>query len=303
MPPVRRSLTQARAAWRDALARSQRLAARAARTSHLRAVAAGLRAPEIATLHAGGGPNASGLFSEVASAIGFLDHFEQWRHCYAGMRVDYHDGLYLDPARGANWWTYYFEPIAIGAGDGRSRAVGQPFHDQCAMQVETTMPRERAAALVARYVRVTPAVERRVDAVVSAEWSSNVIGVHYRGTDKAVDARRVPYDEVAAAVQSALMATNANGTVFVATDECAFVDFMRERFRGRVTARPMFRSADGRPIDVVNADGNYQKGLDAVVDCVLLSRTRFLVRTASNLSLCATFFNPSLPCVLLNPER
>ena len=63
------------------------------------------------------------------------------------------------------------------------------------------------------------------------------------------------------------------------------------------------RSIDGRPIDVENADGNYQKGLDAVVDCLLLSRAHTLIRTASNLSLCSTLFNPSLPDRLLNPER
>lgn len=165
------------------------------------------------------------------------------------------------------------------------------------------MPRERASALVARYVRLAPAVQRLVDAVITAEWAPSVIGVHYRGTDKAVDARRVPYDEVAASVSSHLMTIDPGGKVFVATDEGAFVDFMRARFPGRVIARAMFRSVDGRPIDVVNADGNYQKGLDAVVDCVLLSRTQFLVRTASNLSLCATFFNPSLPTLLLNQER
>ena len=65
----------------------------------------------------------------------------------------------------------------------------------------------------------------------------------------------------------------------------------------------MFRSVDGRPIDVVNTDGNHQKGLDAVVDCLLLSRTHAMIRTASNLSLCSTLFNPQLPDTLLNRER
>ena len=46
-----------------------------------------------------------------------------------------------------------------------------------------------------------------------------------------------------------------------------------------------------------------REGLDAVVDCLLLSRAHTLIRTASNLSLCSTLFNPSLPDRLLNPER
>jgi hypothetical protein len=88
--------------------------------------------------------------------------------------------------------------------------------------------------------------------------------------------------------------------VFLATDEQACVDYMRDRFGDRLLYREMFRSRDGRPIDVVNDDPNFTKGADAVSDCVLLSRTSCLVRTASNLGLCAAFFNPSIPEVLLN---
>ena len=91
--------------------------------------------------------------------------------------------------------------------------------------------------------------------------------------------------------------------IFVATDEAAFVDHMEHSFPGRILKRDMFRSQDGRPIDVVNADSNHVKGLHAVVDCLLLARTHVLIRTASNLGLAATFFNPVQPVLLLNPER
>ena len=77
---------------------------------------------------------------------------------------------------------------------------------------------------------------------------------------------------------------------------------MRERFPGRVVCLEMHRSVDGTPIDVIQGD-NWNKGRDAVLDCLLLSRCDVLVRTASNLSLCAGFFNPRLPVVLLNRER
>jgi hypothetical protein len=64
----------------------------------------------------------------------------------------------------------------------------------------------------------------------------------------------------------------------------------------------MHRSLDGRPIDVVQGD-NRAKGEDAVMDCLLLSRCQYLVRTASNLSLCSTLFSPDMPVMLLNRER
>ena len=304
VPAVRRSLTGARATWRDAYARSSMLAARASRASRLRAIAAGLLPQEIAVLHSGGGRHASGLFSEFASVLGFLDHYERWRRCYAGVLVDYRDGLYAEPAAGSNWWNSYFTPIAMRHADGPLRAVGQSYHDLCANHVERTMVRGRAADLVDRYIGAAPHVHAMVDEFVARHWQgAAVIGVHYRGTDKVIDARRVPYDEVAAKIDDRLSAAGRHGKVFVATDEDAFVEFVRGRFPGRVVARDMFRSSDGRPIDIVNDDGNYRKGLDAVVDCLLLSRTDFLIRTASNLGLCATFFNRLLPAVLLNPER
>ena len=117
------------------------------------------------------------------------------------------------------------------------------------------------------------------------------------------DAPRLAYADVAEVIDSALSDQPPSCRIFLATDETAFVEFMSQRFGDRLTYRQMFRSSDGKPIDRVNSDGNYQKGVDAVVDCLLLSRTNYLIRTASNLSMFSTFFNPQMPERLLNPER
>ena len=302
-PIVKRSLVRVRGAWRDHEVRARTAAARAWRAVRLGAVAAHMRSPEVAVVECRQGADVSGLFSEVAAVIGFLDHYDRWQHLYAGVRVDFNDGLYYEPAVGPNWWNYYFEPIEIGDRGAPERVVNPHYHDLCANRVERRLPRHAGAALVGRYVRVTAAVNDIAEAFIRDHWrSAHVIGVHYRGTDKAEDAPRVPYEHMAAVVREA-MTGKPESRVFLATDEAAFVDYMDSAFLGRIAYRRMFRSADGRPIDVVNSDGNHQKGLDAVLDCVLLSRTNFLIRTASNLSLCATLFNARLPEMLLNPER
>ena len=303
-PTVRRSLSQARAAWRDAAARMRMVAASLSRTARLQAASAGLRPREHAVLQAGDGRNASGLFSEVASVLGFLDHFEHWRRAYDGVTIDFSRGLYFDPAVGPDWWRYYFEPVAIGNSSTPITPVDQAFHDLCANRVERHMSRERGAALIARYIAPAAKVREIADGFARRHWAgSGAIGVHYRGTDKSVDAPRVDYHEVEQRVRQRLREAGPSSKVFVATDEQDFIEFMRERFQGTVTYQEMFRSKDGRAIDVVNPDGNYLKGLHAVVDCLLLSRTTFLVRTASNLSLIATFMNVDLPVVMLNRER
>ena len=78
---------------------------------------------------------------------------------------------------------------------------------------------------------------------------------------------------------------------------------MRDLHPGALLFRDMFRSSDGRPIDVVNEDRNHKKGVDAVIDCILLSRCQVLIRTSSNLSLCSTLFAPEMPVILLNRKR
>ena len=166
------------------------------------------------------------------------------------------------------------------------------------------MTRNAAASIVRRHIRLKPAVNDQVNEFWRAHaGDGSVIGVHYRGTDKSAEAPRVPYAEVETVVREAIRAAGRPCRLFLATDEQAFLDYMRDRFSGQLLHREMFRSRDGRAIDVVNADGNHQKGEDAVVDCLLLSRTHALIRTASNLSLVAALFNPKLPETLLNQER
>jgi hypothetical protein len=292
--------------WRDGQVRGLVAAARFQRGAHLGAVTMRIRQPEVAVLECRGGPDVSGFFSEFAAVVGLLDHYERWRHLYAGVRVEFGHGLYFDAAVGPNWWDYYYEPIDIrDRPEARTHVVNPHFHDLCANRVERTLPRATGAALVERYVRVKPHVRDIVDDFSKRHWPDQfAIGLHYRGTDKSEDARRVPYEEVESVVRDTMQRAGTNRCrVFLATDEQAFVHFMLARFPSQLCYREMFRSTDGRPIDVVNADGNYRKGLDAVVDCLLLAKTSALIRTASNLSLCATLFSPQLPDTLLNPER
>lgn len=253
-----------------------------------------------------GGDDASGFFSEFAAVLGLLDHYERWRHLYAGVRIDFGHGLYYDPAFGPNWWQYYFEAVEVGGGPGvPTRVVSPYYHDLCANRVERGMSRATASALIDRYVSVRPPVQALVDQFIGEHWLDRfVIGVHYRGTDKAEDAPRVAYERVEAVVRETMSRAGAERCrIFLATDEQAFLDYMKRRFPGQLRYRAMFRSVDGRPTDIVNADGNHKKGQDALVDCLLLSRSHHLIRTASNLSLCSTLFNTRLPDTLLNHER
>jgi len=247
-----------------------------------------------------------GLFSAFATVLGLLEHYDNRRGRYAGIRVDFaSQGLYYDPSAGDNWWEYYFEPIDHGTQqDSQVTLVGADEQFHFARRVERSMPRERGHELIERYIRPKPHIREKIDAYVRANFGQAfVIGIHYRGTDKFHDAPRVPYDQVRTAVLDAInVAGPAPYKLFVATDEQAFLDYLLGMFPGKLVYLEMYRSLDGKPIDVISGD-NRKKGEDAVMDCLLLSRCQYLVRTASNLSLCATLFNPDIPVTLLNRER
>lgn len=246
-----------------------------------------------------------GLFSAFATVLGLLEHYDNRRGRYAGIRVNFAaQGLYYDPSAGNNWWEYYFEPIGQGEEQNSQMTIistDEQFH--FARRVERSMSRRRGFALIDRYIRPKPYIREKVEAHARANFDDAfMIGIHYRGTDKFEDAPRVPYERVLTAVLNAIKTAGpAPYKLFVATDEQAFLDYMLDLFPGKVDYLDMYRSVDGKPIDVMQGD-NRKKGEDAVMDCLLLSRCHNLVRTASNLSLCSTLFNPDMPVVLLNRE-
>jgi hypothetical protein len=57
-------------------------------------------------------PMNSGFFAVFNSVLGTLDAYE--KGIYAGLEINLNTGLYLDPHKGTNWWTYFFEPIYLG---------------------------------------------------------------------------------------------------------------------------------------------------------------------------------------------
>lgn len=249
------------------------------------------------------GAHPAGLFAEFCTVLGMLEHYETWRSRYAGVKVNFRDqGLYYDPEGGENWWEYYFEPIDIGGSEGSAglRVIDTYQRVHFALRTARKMNRAGGHRLIGKYVRVRSHIQREVDSFVRENFEgAHVIGIHYRGTDKSAEALRVPYETVLAAVQQKLLAADAKRRrLFLASDEQAFLDWMLERFPDELIFRKALRATDGQPLHYRKACAR-QQGEEAVIDCLLLSRCRFLIRTASNLGLCATFFNPSLPTLLL----
>ena len=269
----------------------------------------------------------AGFFSEFHSVLGALAYAE--RSGAAGVRVDFRSPLYLDPSRGPNWWTYYFEGDAMPLPGRTSRGevhldralAKYGRHGGFCDEVNGTTPylypmtygieRDRLHRLLVEHIQVRAEIRADADAWIAASLDPDafVVGVHYRGTDstrggigRLFDYRdfRVPYESYADEVDAVVERDSPRAfQIAVATDEADFVAFMRRRYGERVVyaeAAPRAQ-AGGKAIHLDDSlsVSNYEKGRSALVDCLLLAATGYLVKGRSNVSDAALVFNPRLP--------
>jgi hypothetical protein len=269
-----------------------------------------------------------GLFSEFHSVLGALAHAEA--RGASGVRVDFRSPLYVEPGRGPNWWTYFFEPALMrlpGGSDSAeevhlTQAVAKygrysGFSDIVSGATPYLYPmtygisRTGLHRLASSYIRIRQEILDEVGRFVAARFATGayVVGVHYRGTDATHNWRgafthyrmqRVPYgvyvDEVRRVIEG-----RAPGEyqVFVATDEIECLDAMYRAFGDRVVQfeeSPRTRAnAQAVHLDRGLGVSNYQKGRSALVDALILASVSYLVKGRSNLSDAALVFNPQLP--------
>ncbi len=215
-----------------------------------------------------------------------------------GVKLDFgKSGLYYDPLKGENWWEYYFEPLDLGTTKGAK--IWHARHDKHIPNhcKKTKRLKTKTARAVKKYVHLKAEIQGEVDSFVAENYSGAIVlGVHYRGTDKRTEARRVSYEEMATRIEQKIEIVGAD-KIFVATDEEGFLNYLLEIFPGKVCYnRGVTRSLDEfSPLHVSPKCGVYEMGKNTIVDCILLSRTDFLLKTESNLSDCSIYFNENLP--------
>ena len=243
-----------------------------------------------------------GLFSVYHSVVGALDLYE--RKQLHGLHVDFADkGLYYEAAYGLNWWEYYFKPIRLGKGNGANSSL---FTDkeitQCAHATKYHITHLRANMLIKKYIKPKRELRKKIDDFYNAFFKGfYVIGIHYRGTNQMNNGNRVSHDKALHEIQKAITSVgNQQWKLFVATDEEAFYNFLKEKFPNRVLAIKASRSKDGTPVHLENYKASFLKGQEAVLDCYLLARCDLLLKTCSNLSDISTKLNPKLSVVHLN---
>ena len=145
-------------------------------------------------------------------------------------------------------------------------------------------------ALWSRHFRVPARILGRADA---AALPAGCLGLHYRGTDKnrqTIDTNPVDADDFIALAAAFVAAHPDVAAIFVASDEPGMRARVAARFPDldvRGLGDVAFHKAAGTEADPGKADR-------ALLDCVLLSRCRYVLKCSSALSGFAKVLNPEL---------
>mmetsp|Transcript_41991 Transcript_41991/g.84272 ORF Transcript_41991/g.84272 Transcript_41991/m.84272 type:complete len:325 (-) Transcript_41991:328-1302(-) len=206
--------------------------------------------------------------------------------------------------------TYYYGSLATGA---RPPAANDTFSEEW-----YAAQRAEGSRLVHSYLRLKPHVLARLTAVQDELFNARsdegrrynsivrgpLLGVHLRGTDKgrylqtAGSGRPIGPEEFEPYVRAFLDTHGSNASVFVATDSPSYLAHVRARWpKGRVLVRQdVLRhernvAFSGGPI---GKSSNYRKGEEVLVDSLLLSRSDFLLHSASGVAEFAIYLSPRL---------
>jgi hypothetical protein len=186
---------------------------------------------------------------------------------------------------GQNWFDKYFEQTPVNGGKIKTvssfKELGWPTY---------FMNRLTASARFIRHAVVRPSVLSETDCFDVNSY----VGAHYRGTDFA-EAKPVSFEKFVDHVDRIRDKCHYLGTFF-ATD---VKDLVLDGY-DVVQRKDSFRSDTKFPIHKSNVLARCDTGMDAIVNCILLSRCKVIVRTRSRLSAWAGIFNPSLEINTVN---
>jgi len=129
-----------------------------------------------------------------------------------------------------------------------------------------------------------------------------VLGIHYRGTDKTVEASEVTYGGLLNYVRQILADNPSLNLVFFSSDDGKAIRYLIDSDLSIpiVCRDDAIRSETDEPIHLTQANSKIIINRDAIVNCLILSRCNYLLKTASLLSDCSVIFNPDLRVSVIN---
>ncbi|CAA9890148.1 conserved hypothetical protein [Candidatus Methylobacter favarea] len=215
-------------------------------------------------------------------------------------------------SQGDNWFDYYFDNLKLTEIDKKNvmnglvkvSSISHISHIGLPSTNGRQMSLEYAHELLEKNIRIKDEIQEYVDSFVNTHFGQKtVLGIHYRGRDKQLEAKPVSWEFCAKAIHNYLDTNPQVEALFISSDEGNFIDWIEKEFKSLevIYHDDKERGSEGNALHTQpDLGNNYTKGKEALINCLLLSRCNALIRTASLLSGWASIFNPSLPVTMLN---
>lgn len=184
---------------------------------------------------------------------------------------------------------------------GLSHMPRRPIHlhtlwDMRLLGISEDMSLNNAHRLLTTYFSPTAEVVKQISYVLAKIPSDHFdLTIHYRGTDKHLEAPAVTFTAVDDAVRRYIKEHPDTKTVFLATDELKF----ETHFRAQFPELHVLTYFIGRDVD--STRGRHfasmppeEKAQEAIVNMFLLARAPMCIRTSSYLSAMSRIINPAL---------
>ena len=217
----------------------------------------------------------------------------------------------------------------LASGDDLLAQVFKQDHrvsiDKCAIKIDINSTQELpdfrrissgvtmkdAQKLSSQLLNLTDELELEIEKFMYKNLPSDFIGIHWRGTDHHVEAKPIKVDEIISQLIKFMEdSPNPIEYVFMASDDQRCLDtLLVEIPRIYPNLNLVFsnttRSATGAPLHFSEKVDDLEEKLlfDAVFDCIVLSKSIFLIRNRSNLSAWCSIFNPDLRFVALGDRK
>lgn len=267
-----------------------------------------------------------GFFSQFLQVIGTLAILEPKNPKYTS--IAYFNHLFTYWSREGyngrtNGWDYYFEPLSgsrlhevIGIDDQRLQLYTHEdfaklkfeniyFSSDYWSQITgaygdmTEAQKALSARITNHYVRLNASVKKKLDEVKGTLFgSSDVIGVHFRSTDKGSEITgclKFPFlgpEHYQSRVDQYLDG-HPGACIFLATDWSEILN----QFKSRYGKRLLYTSASRSDLASIppHSSADPKMGEEVLIETLLLSSCKHMVHGISNVSAAALCFNPDLP--------
>jgi hypothetical protein len=220
--------------------------------------------------------------------------------------VDWDNTPYNDKSYGSNAWEYYFvNPTEI---TDRTQICSDYTHLELLGERNF---RETMNFILVEHLQFNSKIKSIIDSIANKNYIGvKTLGVHIRKTDKhnwrsfGEPESAIPLDLNFYKKYIDRYIENYEN-VYIATDDANELAYLKQYigdvYNKEVVYLEAFRSSSNISIhgNYPNISG-YKKGLEVLIDCVNLSKCGFLIRSSSNVSSTAQFFNLALQHVNIN---